>query len=129
MKRRRRCSIVLAGLALLLTGLVGACLSQQPTEYTDPIQGIEIGIGEQFIIALESNPTTGYEWEVDFDGSFLKLRQSDFTPAKSGLTGAGGEQRFTFEGVKAGKTEVALTYKRQWEQDFADQKVFVVSIK
>lgn len=129
MERRRRCSIVLAGLALLLTGLVGACVSQQPTEYTDPSQGIEIGIGEQFIIALESNPTTGYEWEVDFDESLLELARSDFTPAKTGLTGAGGEQTFTFEGLKAGKTEVTLTYKRQWEQDFADQKVFVVSIK
>ncbi len=81
------------------------------------------------MIALESNPTTGYEWEADFDESLLKLAQSDFTPARTGLTGAGGEQRFTFEGLKASKTEVTLTYKRQWEQDFAERRTFVVSIK
>ena len=113
-----------------MAALVAGCVSQQPREYTDPSQRIEIGVGEQFVIPLESNPTTGYEWMVDFDESLLKLAQSDFTPAQSGLTGAGGEQRFTFKkGVKTGKTDITLTYKRQWEQDFADQKVFVVSIK
>jgi predicted secreted protein len=66
-------------------------------------------------MALEPNPTTGYKWEVDFDESRLKLAQRDFTPAKTGLTGAGGEQSFTFKGVKTGKTEVTFTYERQWE--------------
>ena len=101
-----------------MAALVAGCVSQQPREYTDPSQRIEIGVGEQFVIPLEPNPTTGYEWMVDFDESLLKLAQSDFTPAQSGLTGAGGEQRFTFKkGVKTGKTDITLTYKRQWEQD------------
>lgn len=129
MKRSKRYSILLPGLALLLAALVAGCMSQQPREYTDPSQRIEIGVGEQFVIALESNPTTGYEWKVDFDETLLKLAQSDFTAPRTSLIGAGGEQRFTFKGVKTGKTEVTLTYKRQWEQDFADQKVFAISIK
>ena len=128
MKRCKWYSILLPGLALMLVGLAAGCVSQ-PREYTDPSHGIEIAVGKQFIIALESNPTTGYEWEADFDESLLKLAQTDFTPAKSGLTGAGGEQTFTFEGVKAGKTEITLTYKRHWEQDFAEQIVFAVSSK
>lgn len=114
----------------LVAGLVAGCASQQPKEYTASSQEIEIAVGEQFIIALESNPTTGYMWEADFEESFLKLVQDEFQPPEDkDVVGAAGEQRFTFEGVKKGTSEVTLTYKRSWEEDFADQKVFVVSIK
>ena len=98
---------------------------------TDPSQNIEIGISEQFIITLESNPTTGYEWQADFDESLLKLVQDELKPAKTepSMTGVGCKQSFTFQGVKKGKTEVTLTYKRSWEEGFAEQKVFAISIK
>jgi len=115
---------------LLVAGLMAGCATQQPKEYTDPSQEIEVGAGKQFIIALDSNPTTGYNWEADFDESFLKLVQDEFKPAEDkDLVGAGGEQRLTFEGVKKGKTGVTLIYKRSWEEDFAEQKVFIVSVK
>jgi len=116
---------------VLLSGLASGCAFGQPKEYSDPSQGIEIGVGKQFIIALEANPTTGYGWETDFEESFLKLVRSEFKPAKAepGMVGVGGEQKFIFEGLKEGRTEATLTYKRPWERDFADQKVFTVHIK
>ena len=125
-----RLIISVTALVLLGSSIVG-CVSVQPKEYTDPSQDIEIGVGEQFIITLESNPTTGYEWQADFDESLLKLVQDEFKPAKTGpgMTGVGGKQSFTFQGVKKGKTEVTLTYKRSWEEGFAEQKVFAISIK
>jgi len=114
----------------LVVGLLAGCAAQQPEEYSDPSREIEVGVGEQFIIALDSNPTTGYNWEADFDESFLKLAQDEFKPADDkDIVGAGGKQRITFEGVKKGKTGVTLIYKRSWEEDFAEQKVFVVSVK
>lgn len=123
--------ITLLMASVLLGGLVAGCTFGQPREYADPSQGIEIVIGERFIIALESNPTTGYAWETDFDENFLKLVQSEFEPGEAApsMVGVGGERRFTFKGLKEGETELTLTYKRSWEQDFADQKVFAVSIK
>lgn len=122
--------IVLAISLLLIASLLVACVAQQPKEYSDPGQEIEIGVGKKFVIVLDSNPTTGYNWEADFDEDFLKLVQDEFKPAEDkDLVGAGGEQRFTFEGVKKGKTEVTLTYRRSWEEGFIDQKVFEVSIE
>jgi len=123
--------IILVTASVLLVGSVIGCVSGQQKEYTDPRQDIEIGVGEQFIITLDSNPTTGYEWQADFDESLLGLVQDEFKPAKTepGMAGVGGKQSFTFQGVKKGKTEVTLTYKRSWEEGFAEQKVFVISIK
>lgn len=130
MKRRKWHSILALGLSLLLVSVALGCVPGQSEEYTDAGQKIEIGVGDQFIVALESNPTTGYQWEADFDQSFLRLVQDEFEPdeAEEGMVGVGGKQRFTFEGLKTGETELTLTYKRSWEEDFADQKVFVVSI-
>jgi len=51
----------------LVAGLLAGCAGQLPKEYDDPSQEIEIGVGEQFILALDSNPTTGYNWEADFE--------------------------------------------------------------
>ena len=130
MKRRKWHSTLVLGLAFLLVNLVAGCTAQQPEEYSDAGQEIEIGVGDRFIVALESNPTTGYQWEAGFDESFLELVLDEFElgEAEEGMVGAGGEQKLTFEGLKAGETELTLTYKRSWEEDFAEQKVFVVSI-
>ena len=118
---------------LLIAGSLIGCASQsaQAKEYTDPSQAIEVGVGSQFIIILESNPTTGYKWEASFDNSLLKLVKSDYKQAedKPGMVGVGGKEYFTFEGLKKGSAKVTLDYKRSWEEGSAKQIVFNVSVK
>ena len=118
---------------LLITGVLIGCAAQpqKSVEYTDPGQAIEVAVGGQFTIVLESNPTTGYEWEANYDNNLLKLVKSDYQQgeAKQGMVGAGGKQYFTFEGLKKGDAQVTLVYKRSFEQGSAEQKVFNVSVK
>ena len=118
---------------VLLIGLSSGCSSQaqQMREYTDPAQGIEATAGSQFVIVLESNPTTGFKWEASFNTSLLKLAKSEYkqTETKPGLVGGGGKEYFTFEGLKKGSDKITMTYKRSWEQGSANQKVFNVVIK
>jgi len=118
-------------LLMIMSLLVVSCASAAPKEFTSPKQTIEVQVGEQFIIILDSNPTTGYSWEADFDESFLKLAKSEYEPSDKpeGMVGTGGKERFVFEGLNKGDTQVRLTYKRPWEQEVADTKTFSVSIK
>ncbi len=99
--------------------------------YTDPVQTISAGINHEFIIALDSNPTTGYNWEERHDATMLGLVESKYEPDKKapGLVGAGGTQYFRFKALKAGRTEITLTYKRPWETSSTTQKIFKVDIK
>lgn len=99
--------------------------------YTDPVQTISAGINHEFIIALDSNPTTGYNWEERHDATMLGLVESKYEPDKKvpGLVGAGGTQYFRFKALKAGRTEIPLTYKRPWETSSTTQKIFKVDIK
>ena len=119
-------TLVLAGLVLC-----AGCTGSAVKEYSSPNQPIEVTIGEQFIIYLESNPTTGYKWEASFDTEFLKLVKSEYkqNESKPGMVGVCGIEQFLFQGLKAGDTQIKLTYKRPWEQQSADAKVLTFTVK
>ncbi len=117
--------------SILAVSLIAGCRGGVKT-YTDTEKTINTTVNQEFIIALDSNPTTGYNWEASYDESILKLVDSKYEmgkQAQAGLVGAGGTQYFQFKALKTGKTEITVTYKRSWETDFAEQKVFNVDIK
>jgi len=110
----------------LLLGCAGAART-----YTDSGRAINISQGKEFIIALGSNPTTGYSWQANYDNSLLSLVESKYEPGKeaqAGLVGAGGIEYFRFRALGKGKTEITMLYKRRWEEASANQKLFTVSI-
>ncbi len=121
--------LVLAVASILVVGLVAGCGGVKA--YVDPEKTISVGIEEEFIIALDSNPTTGYDWEESHDNSVLNLVDDRYEPDEkaAGLVGAGGTQYFRFKALKAGQTEITLVYKRPWETEILEQKVFNVEIK
>jgi len=122
-------SLVMASILLLY--LLASCGGGVNT-YTDANETINMGVDQEFIIALDSNPTTGYNWEESHDETMLKLVESKYElgkQAEEGLVGAGGTQYFRFKALKTGKTQITLTYKRSWETESADQKVFTIDVK
>lgn len=75
--------------------------------------------GETLTITLESNPTTGYSWQVMEINSTVLLQQGEpeyeQSPNSEGLVGAGGMERFRFEALAPGETTLVLGYMRPWE--------------
>ena len=126
----KRLLILVAMVAIcLLAGCVG-----KVNTYTDSGQAIDIGINQEFVIALGSNPTTGYMWQESYDENMLELVEKTYKPgkeAKQGLVGAGGVEYFRFKPLKTGETEITLVYKRPWEEPTPQDvtKVFTVSIR
>ena len=123
--------LILVTMAIAVTCLVAGCVGEVKT-YTDSGQTISIGANQEFVIALGSNPTTGYMWQESHDEDMLKLVEKTYEPgeeAKQGVVGAGGVELFRFKALKAGKTEINLVYKRPQEEEIVDQKVFIVDIK
>ena len=121
--------ILLAIVAILL--VTAGCAGGIKT-YTDSAQTINISTNQTFIIALESNPTTGYSWQASYYESILELVGKSYETnekANQSVVGAGGVEYFQFKALKAGKTEITLVYKRPWEEESLYQKVFTVIIK
>jgi|GEM_PF-992049 len=76
----------------------------------------------QIEIELDSNPTTGYRWQLmNQVNSRLKLvgSGSDYHPDTTvpGIAGRGGKEVFTFRSLKRGKVTLVFGYQRPWETD------------
>ena len=117
--------------------LIAATLSGCTTEvkaYSDPGQAIDIKYSKEFVIliALESNPTTGYSWQASFDTTTLELIEQTYELgefAKEGVVGAGGTELFRFKALEKGTVQIAFDYQRPWEDESIDQKTFTVEVK
>jgi inhibitor of cysteine peptidase len=85
-------------------------------------------LNKEFTLSLDSNPTTGYRWEAEFDIALLTLKRSDFERSNSRSIGASGIERFTFMPIKTGETEIIMNYKRPWENKSAESRSFRIII-
>jgi len=94
---------------------------------------IEVSLGEDAVITLEANHTTGFSWQLakPLEGDLLEFVDTKYIPAETGLIGSGGEEVWTFKTLKKGKAEVCLKYVQPWEKDKppARQATFVIIVK
>lgn len=89
--------------------------------------------GQMLVIALASNPTTGYSWELaEGDAAVVQqVGEVEFSPsAPEGeqVVGAGGTETFRFGAADQGQTTLTLVYHRPWEEGVAPLETFSVDI-
>jgi len=94
---------------------------------------IEVRVGENAVITLEANHTTGYSWQLarQVDKDMLEFVNTKYVASNTGLIGSGGKEVWTFKTLKAGQTEVFLKYVQPWEKDKppAREATFVIMVK
>lgn len=113
----------------LMLGLTACGSSKVKVGATDNGQTVELEVGQKLAVALEGNPTTGFNWEVgEIDESVLKQFGEAEYKADSKLIGAGGMITYTFEAVQQGTTTLKLIYHRSWETDVPPEKEFLVTV-
>ena len=119
---------------ILSTSLITSCGGSTVKAYSNPEETIDSNMNKEFIvlIALASNPSTGYSWEAEYDDAVLELVEETFEPGeytKENIVGAGGTELFRFKGLSKGTTEITFSYKRSWETEVLDTKIFTVEVK
>lgn len=131
----------------VFTMLVSACSSSKPVQAEATTAGepmliamekndstITIKPGDQFILQLDGNITTGYAWELqEIDSSLLRQvgemeyrEKSDDSDQE--ITGVPGEFFFTFEALKSGKTSLRLIYHRSFEEGVEPLETFTLTV-
>ena len=65
----------------------------------------------RFYLDLESNPASGFEWEVTQADKLFEV-EKEYEEAKSGKKQDGGTDHFTLIPIEAGFTNVTFTYKQ-----------------
>jgi predicted secreted protein len=117
---------------LLVTMALAGCGGGTTATYTGDDSAITAKVGEQFIIILEGNETTGYTWMEGFNNDALKMVKKEYKPDEQAkdMVGGGGASYFTFKGLQTGTSTITMTYKQPWENR-ADDKVkeFTVTVE
>ncbi len=87
--------------------------------------------GSRFLIALDSNRTTGYSWTASIKGDAVSSEGSAYQESNGHSMGAPGRQIFVFDAMRKGAATVTLRYQRPWEHSTPAAKTvtFTVVVK
>jgi inhibitor of cysteine peptidase len=99
-------------------------------ETDDMTNTINATVSKEFVITLDANATTGYEWQLatPVDDKLINLVSSEYVPDKTGLVGSGGKSVWTFKALQAGKAQISFKYIRSWEKDTPPAKEITYSV-
>jgi inhibitor of cysteine peptidase len=99
---------------------------------TSPVQ---LTPGGRTIISLSENPTTGYVWRFDPQGStnatIVNITDLGFSRPQSGqpLVGAPGLHRWSVEGMRSGRARLLFVNSRPWEGPPVRQQTIAVEVR
>lgn len=117
-------------MAHILLAVAAAGWSAQGPE-ADTVKA-RIAVGESYVIKLDCNPTTGYNWELKSINRKIAAPKGDVAfqrnEAPPGMVGVPGVCTLEVAGVKPGKTKAVLVYRRPWEKDVAPARTFTAEI-
>ena len=85
--------------------------------------------GDELVITLGSNITTGFAWTLTTEpaAEVLDLVDSEYLAPETELVGAGGEEVWTFVATGEGTTDLALDYERASGE--ASGQTFAVTVE
>lgn len=94
---------------------------------------VRLRSGQDLVVRLGSNPSTGYRWQVEeVDEAILKqVGMAQYEPAApddAPLLGQPGQETMRFQAASAGQTRLLLAYRRPWEDDAAVEKTFMLEV-
>lgn len=95
---------------------------------------IKAKVGQEFMLKLDANRTTGYQWQLarPLDKEVLTLVSTDYwIPKTPGMVGAGGKSVWKFKAIGKGKALIYLKYVRPWEKKAkpVKTKTFIIIVE
>ncbi len=119
-------------LGLFLVVLVGCTQDLGAIDLDSANNGVTLDVTANQVLSihLDSNPTTGYKWDLVAppDSRVLKLVLSKYNAPTSGAVGAGGSENWQFQAVGRGTTSLKLAYARPFEPNNPPAKEFSITV-
>ncbi|MCU1715939.1 protease inhibitor I42 family protein [Pseudomonas sp. 5P_3.1_Bac2] len=109
-------------LSMALLPLLGACAHQASNDSTVQLEQEsrcpqELQVGQQLILSLPSNPSTGFRWQLHSDATpvLRSLGPEVYSATDSGeIVGSGGLSTWRFQVERAGSATLSLLYQQPW---------------
>lgn len=92
---------------------------------------VSVAAGQEFLIAIPSNPTTGYSWTGKSSNGTVTVWGSAYEgPAATAnpRMGAGGQQIFVCKANNAGTAQITFSYARPWQKGMKPARTMTFSV-
>jgi len=93
-----------------------------------PIESIN---GQDFLITLLGNQSSGYEWNANYDAEAVEFVTREYVEMDKSLMNGAGLEKFTFKALKEGVTQIEFVFKKPAEKDdkAVDRVYYEVTVK
>jgi predicted secreted protein len=121
-----------SALALAACGGKATEPAVEPLNISEPGKSIEVAAGNEFKIIIESNPSTGYHWELigNLDDRLIQFVSKEYRASEPVLMGSGGKDVWVFKALAAGETKIVLGHYPPAQGEPAEQEVtFTIVVK
>ena len=104
-----------------LAKIIRCCVDLISLNENNNDQEYSVKTGQEFILSLAANPSTGYIWDFNksYDEKLLELEvdkaYKNDAATNENIIGQGGRSYWKFKALKAGQAEIKLSYARPWE--------------
>lgn len=79
---------------------------------------IEVSENDMIEVALDANPTTGYEWVIEeMDSNITQLISQSYQPYEGAGVGGGGQKIFNFKVLKNSPGHIKFENVQKWSED------------
>jgi predicted secreted protein len=90
---------------------------------------VRVGLGDDVVLRLPENATTGYRWHVESLQGGLEVAASDYAPPGGPLPGAGGTRELRLRPTEAGQGRLELVLRQPWGEDVAERHALRVTVE
>jgi|GEM_PF-3311846 len=110
---------------MVLVFLILCSCKDKKNVFTVDQNRVSVKTGDEFILKIISNHSTGYKWmeETTIDTQFLQLKLVDYIINNKNTDGGGGYEYWHFKALNKGETVVKLKYVQPFEDLPPDKMV------
>ncbi len=108
------CAIVAISLCLVACSSAPSLVS---VDASHSGQQVEVAAGGSVTVTLESNASTGFQWElvsISDEAVLEKVANTYEAPEDTGMVGAPGKEIWTFSALKKGTSTISMEYSQPW---------------
>ncbi len=128
---------MLKGIRATFAMLIAVCVTLTCSKVMAEVEQYQVSVGQQIVIELKGNPTTGYNWQrelsrkdrrrIRIDGCGWKMKK--ISPKR--MVGSPGTYVCKFTPVKTGNVKIIFLYQRPWEKTKPPERtrIFLLNIK
>jgi inhibitor of cysteine peptidase len=126
----KRWLIAMMVAALVVVALSACAKTNAVVDDTRNGKSVAIGSGGTLEVRLQSNPSTGYAWQVVSVPGFLAQEgASAFEQGgATGVVGASGIEVLRFTSKESGTGALKLEYRRSWETTAPAEKTYTLEV-